>query len=279
MEIPPWQRSMHRKLANSEVFSILRHQLRVLLPLLGTLVAVLDGCKVRIPRKQLSLLQDTRCLSGKSGMWCKSNAWHCKLSSPRVLKLVLRLHVHEVPCVCWQFVSSSWISQFWIWTIYTTFHMLWYRRKILSIWQYGMNEFPTLCAGFIAVEIIKLCYMVPCGLKKMGCNILDLCSNLVPVWVCNIQLEQFLQHTSFKIFIVHASNARDLMLFCCIAVFQHISIIYQCGALANAFAARHVAQLNISKSLALINSSVFHRLSCISLLIANTRRTMSVLTS
>jgi hypothetical protein len=57
---------------------------------------------------------------------------------------------------------------------------------------------------------------------------------------------------------VRASNALDEMLICCIAVFQYVSIIYQCGASANAFSTRRVAQLIFSKSLALINGHLFH---------------------
>jgi len=57
----------------------------------------------------------------------------------------------------------------------------------------------------------------------------------------------------FQVSFVRASNAIDQILFCCIAVFQYVSIIYQCGASANAFATRGVAQLSVSESLALIN--------------------------
>jgi hypothetical protein len=39
--------------------------------------------------------------------------------------------------------------------------MLCYRKKILSVWQKGINEFQTLCGGFKAVEIIKLWNLVP----------------------------------------------------------------------------------------------------------------------
>jgi len=89
-------------------------------------------------------------------------------------------------------------------------------------------------------------------------NLIDLCANLVPVSACNIQCGPLLQHTSFKISFVRASNAIDQMLFCCIAVFQYVSIIYQGGASANAFATRRVAQLTVSKSLELINGRLFH---------------------
>jgi hypothetical protein len=65
------------------------------------------------------------------------------------------------------------------------------------------------------------------------------------------------------------------MLFCCIVVFQYVSIIYQCGESANAFATRRIAQLNISKSLALINGRLFHMYISRSLRVANTKCVMS----
>jgi hypothetical protein len=37
--------------------------------------------------------------------------------------------------------------------------LLW--EKILIVCQKGINEFQMLCGGFKAVEIIKLCYVVP----------------------------------------------------------------------------------------------------------------------
>jgi hypothetical protein len=40
--------------------------------------------------------------------------------------------------------------------------MLGYRTKIRIVCQKGINEFQTLCGGFKAVEIMKLCYVVPC---------------------------------------------------------------------------------------------------------------------
>jgi hypothetical protein len=54
------------------------------------------------------------------------------------------------------------LSLRWIWTAYTTFHMLCDRKKILIVSQKGINEFQTLEGGFKAVEIIKLCYVFPC---------------------------------------------------------------------------------------------------------------------
>jgi hypothetical protein len=50
----------------------------------------------------------------------------------------------------------------------------------------------------------------------------------------------------------------DEMKFCCIAVFQYVSIICQCGASADGFTMCHIAKLTISQSLALINSRLFH---------------------
>jgi hypothetical protein len=64
-------------------------------------------------------------------------------------------------------------------------------------------------------------------------------------------------------------------LFCCIAVFQYVCIFYQCGASGKAFATHRVAQLTVSKSLALIHGRLFHMLSSRSLPVANTRRVMS----
>jgi len=143
--------------------------------------------------------------------------------------------------VRWPFVSSLRLSLRWIWNANTTFQMLCYRTMILIVWQKGINEFQMLCGGLKAVEIIKLCYVVPCWLNKMEFNLINLCSNLVPVWACNIQCGPLLQHTSFKISFVCTSNAMDQMLFCCIAVFQYFSMICQCGPSANAFATRRIA--------------------------------------
>jgi len=60
-------------------------------------VAVFDGCTVGTTWEQLSLLGDAPGLSSKHDVQCKSNAWHCKLSSPPGLNLMSRLLVHEVP--------------------------------------------------------------------------------------------------------------------------------------------------------------------------------------
>ena len=59
-------------------------------------------------------------------------------------------------------VISLQLSLRWIWTAYTTFHTLYYRKKILIVYQKGINEFQMLCGGFKAVGVIKLCNVVPC---------------------------------------------------------------------------------------------------------------------
>jgi len=46
--------------------------------------------------------------------------------------------------------------------MYTTFHTVSYRKKILIVCQKEINELQMLCIRFKAVEIIKLCYVVPC---------------------------------------------------------------------------------------------------------------------
>ena len=60
-------------------------------------VAVLDVCTIGTTWQLLRLLWDARGLSGTSGVRCQSSARRCTLSSPRVLNLVSRLVVHEVP--------------------------------------------------------------------------------------------------------------------------------------------------------------------------------------
>jgi len=114
-------------------------------------------------------------------------------------------------------------------------------EKILIVCQKGINEFQMLRRWFKAVEIIKLCNVVPYWLNEMGFNLINLCANLVSVWAWNIHRGPLIQHNSFKISFVRASNAMDQMLFCCIAVFQYVSIICQCGVSANAFAMCHIA--------------------------------------
>jgi len=76
----------------------------VVCPLLGVLVAVLDGCTVGTTWELLSLLRDARGLSGKSGVRCKSNTQCLKLCTPWVLNLVSRLLIHEVSgdCARWR---------------------------------------------------------------------------------------------------------------------------------------------------------------------------------
>jgi len=64
------------------------------------LVAVLDGSTVGTTWELLTLLWNARGLSGKSSVWYKSNAWHCKLSSLWVLGPVSRPLIHEVPGCC-----------------------------------------------------------------------------------------------------------------------------------------------------------------------------------
>jgi len=56
----------------------------------------MDGCTIGKTWERLSLLQDTRGLSGNNDVWCKSNARCRKLSSPRVLNLASRLVLHQV---------------------------------------------------------------------------------------------------------------------------------------------------------------------------------------
>ena len=128
----------------------------------------------------------------------------------------------------------------WIWTAYTTFPTRCHRKKVLIVCQKGMNEFQTLSIGFKGVEIINLHYMVFCCVNELGFNSVNWFSNLVPELACNIQLWASLQHTSFKISFVQAANAMDQMSICCMAVFQYVSMICQCGASANAFTARRV---------------------------------------
>jgi len=99
VEIPLWQSREHRK-ANNDIVSIVWHRLRVILPPLGVLVAVLDGFTVGTTWELLSLLRDARGLSDMRGVWCKSITQHRKLSFPRVLILVSRIHIHEVPGDC-----------------------------------------------------------------------------------------------------------------------------------------------------------------------------------
>jgi len=61
---------------------------------------VLDDCTVGTTWELLNLDRDAWGLSGKSGIWCQTNVQHNKLSSPRVVNLVSRLPMHEVPSGC-----------------------------------------------------------------------------------------------------------------------------------------------------------------------------------
>jgi len=74
---------------------------------------MLDGCTVGTTWELLSLLRDARGLSAISGMRCQSNAQYRKLSSPRVLNLVSRLLIHEVPggCARWRLGRFVFINE------------------------------------------------------------------------------------------------------------------------------------------------------------------------
>jgi len=60
------------------------------------MAAILDGYTIGMSWELFSLRWDARSLSGKSGMRCQSNARSRKPSSPWVLILVTRLHIHDV---------------------------------------------------------------------------------------------------------------------------------------------------------------------------------------
>ena len=94
---------------NNDTISILWHLLRVLFPLLGMLVAMLDGCTVGTTWDLPSLPWDAPGLSSESGVWCKTNAWHHKLLSLRVLNLVLRVLIHQVPGGCARWRQSHFV--------------------------------------------------------------------------------------------------------------------------------------------------------------------------
>jgi len=74
---------------------------------------MLDGCSVSTTWELRSVLQDERGLSGDSGVRCKSNTWHRKLSTPPVPNLVLRLRIHEVPggCERWRLGCVVFVNQ------------------------------------------------------------------------------------------------------------------------------------------------------------------------
>jgi len=103
VKTPLWQSLMHRNV-NKDGFSILWLQLRVLFPPLGMLVAMLDGCTVGTTWELLSLLGDVWGLSSTCGVWCQSNNRCCQCASPRVIHLVSRLLIDELPggCVRWR---------------------------------------------------------------------------------------------------------------------------------------------------------------------------------
>lgn len=109
----------------------------------------------------------------------------------------------------------------------------------------------------------------------MEFNHIDLCWNLVPVCACITKGETFLSYTSFMTSFVYTSNSIDLTLFCRIAVFQYLSIICQCGALASTYTICCVVKCPIFKSLALLIGRLFHMLSCRILPIINTKHSMS----
>jgi len=90
---------MHCKAKNA-IFSILWDRLGVLVPPLRVLVALLDGYPVGTTWELLSLLWDERGLSTEHCEWCRRDAWHRKRFSLRVLNLILRLLIHEVPGGC-----------------------------------------------------------------------------------------------------------------------------------------------------------------------------------
>jgi len=74
---------------------------------------VLDGCTVGTTWELLTLLRDALGLRSKSGMRYQSNTQHRKLSSPRVLKLVSRLLIHEVlgGCPSWSMGRCEFANQ------------------------------------------------------------------------------------------------------------------------------------------------------------------------
>jgi hypothetical protein len=67
----------------------------------------------------------------------------------------------------------------------------------------------------------------------------------------------------------------DQMLYCCIEVFEYVSIICQSGGSANDFEVRRIAQLTVFMSLALTNGRLLYIYRSRSLPVGNTRRAMS----
>jgi len=108
VEIPLWQSKEHRN-GNNDIFSIPWQQTRVIVPLLGVLVAVLDGCRVGTTWELLSLFRDARGLSGQCGVWCESNTRSHKRYSQFIPDHLLRLLIREMAGGCprrrlWSFV-------------------------------------------------------------------------------------------------------------------------------------------------------------------------------
>jgi len=151
VEIPLLKSYKHYK-ANNDIFSILWHQLRVLVPPLGMLVGVLDGYTVGTTGELLSLLWDARGESATSCVWCKSDTWHHKRSSLWVPRLVSSLLNHEVPtgCASWRlghFVIINWqnklnqtIAGIWVYIFllpaYTSILISSWIKHIASILNY-----------------------------------------------------------------------------------------------------------------------------------------------
>jgi len=100
----------------------------------------------------------------------------------------------------------------------------------------------SLRCGFITCRCI--CFAITVFYRsEIYCPIFTLSSTMpspVPVWACNIQCVALIQHTSFKISFLRASNAMDQILLRCIAVFLYVSIICRCGASPNGFATHRV---------------------------------------
>jgi len=111
-EILLWQCQKHCK-ANNEGFYILWHELVVLVPPLGVLVTVLDGCTVKTTWELLSLLRDAWGLSRERGLRCKHSTCCHELSSPGVINLILRRLIHQVPggCARWWLGCSVFLNQ------------------------------------------------------------------------------------------------------------------------------------------------------------------------
>jgi len=104
----------------------------------------------------------------------------------------------------YQFVSSFRFPLHYIWIAYTIILTLHERQNPRNICQTEINHFEMACIRFQVVEIINLFDVVACWLNWIGYNLIDLCWNLVLVWVSKFQCGPFVQHTSFKISIVPA---------------------------------------------------------------------------